>query len=134
MGVENIPWWGDKESHSFTGYHISVLTDVAERCMKDAISRFHEAEKNNPIMVITQLLVNIINIHSYEDRNRRICCLILAHVLMQVKWTLFPKLISSFYRHVRNHYIMAVNMFEKKTPVLYAIIVKYLRHCSDNFE
>ena len=76
---------GDKESHSFTGYHISVLTDVAERCMKDAISRFHEAEKNNPIMVITQLLVNIINIHSYEDRNGRICCLILAHVLMQVK-------------------------------------------------
>ena len=73
--------------------------------MEDANFRFHESEKDDPIMAATNLFQNIINIHPFEDKNGRICRLILAHVLMQMKCCLFLVILSSFHRCGRRHYI-----------------------------
>ena len=85
-------------------------------------------------MAATNLFGNIINIHQFEDGNERICCLTLAHVLMQMKCGLFPVILSSFHRRGRRHYIRAVKMFDRKPLMLYTMIVKFLMHCWDNFE
>ena len=55
-----------------------------------------KTKKDDPIMAATNLFGNIINIHPFEDGNGRICCLILAHVLIQMKYCLFPVILSFF--------------------------------------
>ena len=85
-------------------------------------------------MAATNLFENIINIHPFEDGNGRICRLILAHVLIQMKCCLFPVILSSFHRRGRRHYIRAVKMFDRKPSMLYTMIVKSLIHFWDNFE
>ena len=85
-------------------------------------------------MIATNFFGNIINIHPFEDRNGRICCFILAHVLIQIKCCLFPVILSSFHRRGRRHYIRAVKMFDRKPSMLHTMIVKSLIHCWDNFE
>ena len=82
----------------------------------------------------TNLFGNIINIHSFEDGNGRICRLTLAHVLIQMKYCLFPVILSSFHRRGRRHYLRAVKMFNRKPSMLYSMIVKPLIHCWDSFE
>ena len=121
-----------RKSPVFVGYHIFAPAGHIKRYMEDAIFRFHEAKKDDPIMATTNLFGNIINIHPFE--NGRICYLILAHVLIQVKCCLFPVILSSFHRHGRRHYIRAVKMFDRKPSMLYTMIVKSLIHCWDNFE
>ena len=74
-------------------------------------------------------------IHSkMENGNGIICCLIFAHVFMQMKCYLFPVILSSFHRCDRRRYIRAVKMFDRKPSILYTMIVKSLMHCWDNFE
>ena len=85
-------------------------------------------------MAATNLFENIINIHPFKDGNGRICCLILARVLIQMKCCLFPVILSSFDRRGRRHNIRAVKMFDRKPSMLYTMIVKSLIHCWDNFE
>ena len=85
-------------------------------------------------MAATNLFGNIINIHPFEDGNERNCRLILAHVLMQMNCCLLLVILSSFHRRGIRHYIKAVKMFDRKTSLLYTIIVKSLIHCWDNFE
>ena len=85
-------------------------------------------------MTATNLFGNIINIHPLEDGKGRIYHLILAHVLMQMKCCLFPVILSFFHRGGRRNYIKAVKMFDRKSSVLYTMIVKSLIHCWDNFE
>ena len=63
-------------------------------------------------MTATNLLGNIINIHPFEDGNGRMCRLISAHVLMQIK-LLFSVILSSFHRRGRRHYMRAVKMFDR---------------------
>ena len=123
-----------RRSPAFAGYHIFALTSLIERYMEDAIFRFHETKKDDPIMAATNLFGNIINIHPFEDGNGRICRLILAHVLIQMKCCLFPVILSSFHRRGRRHYIRAVKIFDRKSSMLYAMILKSLIHCWDNFE
>ena len=101
--------------------------------MEDAIFRFHGTKKDDPIMNTTNLFGNIINILSFEDGNGRICCLTLAHVLIQMKCCLFPVILSSFHRRGRRHYIRAVKMFDRNPSALYIMIVKSLIHCWDKF-
>ena len=48
-------------------------------------------------MVAINLFGTIINIHRFEDGNGKICRLILAHVLIQMKCCLFPVILSSFH-------------------------------------
>ena len=122
-----------RKSPAFAGYHTFVSASPIERWMEDTIFRFHETKKDNPIMAATNLFGNIINIHPFEDRNGRISCLVLAHVLIQMK-CLFLVTLSSFYRRGRTHYIRAVKMVDRKPSKLYTMIVKSLIRCWNNFE
>ena len=90
--------------------------------------------KNDLIMSATILFGKIINIHPFEERKGRICLLILAHVLIQMKCCLFPVILSSFHRRGRRHYIRAVKMFDRNPSMLYTMIVRSLIHCWDSFE
>ena len=119
-----------RESPVFAGYHIFAPAGHIERYMEDSIFRFHETKKDDPIMTATNLFENMINIHPFEDENGRI----LAHVLIQMKFCLFPVILSSFRERGRRHYIRAVKMFDRKPSMLYTIIVKSLIHCWKNFE
>ena len=123
-----------RRSPVFAGYHIFAPAAYIERSMKSAIFRFHETKKDDPIMVAVNLFGNIINIHPFEDGNGRICCLILAHVLIQIKCCLLPVFLSSFHRRGRKHYIRAVKTFDRKLSALYTMIVKSVVHCWNNFE
>ena len=87
-----------RKSPVFAGYHIFAPADYIERYMEDAIFSFHEAKKDDPIMVATNLFGNIINFHPFEDGNGRICRLILVHVLIQMKCCLIPVILNSFHR------------------------------------
>ena len=49
------------------------------------------------MMVAINLFGTIINIRRFEDGNGKICRLILAHVLIQMKCCLFPVILSSFH-------------------------------------
>ena len=93
---------------AFVGYYIFAPAGLIERYMEDVIFRFYETKKDDLIMAATSLFRHIINIHPFEDGNGRICCLILARVLMQMKYCLFPVILSSFHRRGRRHYIRAV--------------------------
>ena len=123
-----------KKSPVFAGYHIFAPTGYIERYMENVIFRFHETKKDDPITVVTNLFAKIINIHPLEDGNGRICPLILAHVLIEMKCCLFPVILSSFHRRGRRHYIRALKMFDRKSSMLYTMIVKSLVHYCDNFE
>ena len=115
-----------RKSPVFVGYHIFAPADYIERYMEDAVFRFHKTKKDDPIIAATNLYGNIINIDPFEDGNGRICRLILAHVLIQMKCSLFPVILSSFHRRSRRHYIRAVKIFDRKPSTLYTMIVKSL--------
>ena len=123
-----------RKSPAFAGYHIFAPASHIERYMEDAIFKFYETKKDDPIMAATNLFGNIINTHSFEDRNGRICRLILAHVLIKMKCCLFPFILSSYHRRGRGHYIRAIKMLDGKASILYTMIVKYLVNCWHNFE
>ena len=123
-----------RKSPAFAGYNIFTPAGYIEIYMKDAIFRFFDAKGDNLIMTATNLFGKIVNVHPFEYGNGRICCLILAHVLIQMKCCLFPLILSSFHRRGRRHYIRAVKVFDRKPSMLYTMIVKSLIHCWDNFE
>ena len=118
----------------FSGYHIFAPAGHIERHTEGAIFRFHETKKDDPIIAATNWFGNIINIYPFEDGNGRICCLIFAHVLIQMTFCLSLVILSSFHRRGRRHYIRAIKMFDRKPSMLYIMIVKSLVHCWDNFE
>ena len=123
-----------RKSPVCSGYHIFAPASHIQRWLEDAIFRFYETKKDDPIMAAANLFGNIINIQPFEDGNGRICLLILAHVLIQIKCCLFPVILSSFHRRGRRHYIRAVKMFDREPSMVYIMIVKSLTHCWDNFE
>ena len=123
-----------RKSPAFAGYHIFAPVGYIERYMEDVILRFHETKKDDPIMAATNMFGNIINIHPFEDGNGRICPLILAHVLIQMKCCLFAIILISFHRRGKRQYIRAVKTFDRKPSMLYIMIVKSLIYCWDNFE
>ena len=123
-----------RKSSVFAGYHILTPAGHIERHIEDATFRFHETKKDDPIMAATNLFGKIINIHTFGHGNGRICRLILAHVLIQMKYCLFPVILSFFHRRGRRHYIRAVKMFDRKPSMLYIMIVKSLVHHWDNFD
>ena len=97
MDGEDILVGEYRKSPAFAGYHIFAPASHIERYMEDAIFRFHETKKDDPIMAATNLFGNIINIYPFEDGNGRICRLILADVLIQIKCYLFLVILSSFH-------------------------------------
>ena len=86
-----------RNSPVFADYHIFAPSGYFERYMEDAIFGFYKTKKNDPIMAATDFFGNI-NIHPFEDGNGRICRLIFAHVLIQMKCCLFLVILSSFHR------------------------------------
>ena len=118
-----------RKSPAISGYHIFTPAGHIERYMEGAIFRFHETKKDDPIMAATNLFGNIINIHPFEDGNGRICHLILAHVLIQMKCCLFPVILSSFHRRGRRHYIRAVKRYNENPSMVHTTIVRSLIHC-----
>ena len=115
-----------KRSPAFAGYHIFVPTSHIERYIDDAVFRFYETKKDDPIMAAANSFGEVINIHPFEDGNGIICRLILAHVLIQMKWCLFPVMFSSFHRRGRRHYIRAVKMFDRKPSKPCTMIIRSL--------
>ena len=104
---------GYRKSPVFVGHHNFAPAGHIERYMEDTIFRFHETKKDDWIMVATNLFGNIINIHPFEDGNGRICRLILAHVLIQMKCCLFPVILISLLGRGRKHYIRKVKRYTK---------------------
>ena len=123
-----------RKSAVFTGHHISPPVGHIGGCMEDAIFRFDKTKKNDPIMAATNLFGSIMNIHPFEDGNERICCLILAHVLIQTKCCPFPVLLNSFHKRSRRHYIQAVKRYHQNPSILYTMIVGSLIQRWYNFE
>ena len=60
-----------RTSPMFAGCRMFPLAGYIERYKEDAVFRFHEAQKDDPIMTATNLFGNIINIHPFEDENRK---------------------------------------------------------------
>ena len=89
--------WEYRKSPAFAGYHIFVSDGYIEIYMEDAMSKFYETKKDDPIMAAPNLFGNIISTHPFEDGNGRICRLIFTHVLIQMKCCLFPVILSSFH-------------------------------------
>ena len=56
-----------RNSPAFTGYYIFTSASHIERYMEDAIFKFHETKKDDPITAATNLFGNLINIHPFED-------------------------------------------------------------------
>ena len=123
-----------RRSPVFAGYHIFAPAGHTERHTEGTIFIFHETKKDDPIIAATNLFGNIINIYPFEDGKGRICRLILAHVLIQMKCCLFPVILSFFHRRGKGHYIRAIKMFDRKPSMLYTMIVQSLIHCWDNIE
>ena len=119
-------------------HHIFAPAGHIQRHMEGTIFSFQKTKIYDLVMTATNLFGNIINIHPFEDGNERLCHLILAHVLIQMKCCLFPVILSSFHRRGRRNYIRAVKMFDRKPSMLYIMIfdlyTKSLIHCWDNFE
>ena len=112
--MKKISSWGNIEPTCICRHHIFTPVGYIERYMEDAICRFNETKKDDLVMAATNLFKNIINIHTFEDGNGRIIRLILAHVLIQMKCSLFPVILSSFHRRGRRHYIREVKEFDRK--------------------
>ena len=123
-----------RRSPAFAGYHIFAPVSLIEGYMEEASFRFHETKKDDLIIAATNLFGNIINIYPFKNGNGRIFRLILAHVLIQMKFCLFPVILNSFHRCGRGHYIRPVRAFYRKPSMLYTMIVKSLIYCCDNFE
>ena len=102
-----------RRSPVFAGYHIFAPAGYIERYVETQFLG-SMGQKDDPIMATTNLFGKIINIHPFEDENGRICRLILAHVLIQIKCSLFPVILSSFHRRGRRNYIRAVKAFDRK--------------------
>ena len=101
-----------------------ALPYLKEKCMKNAISRFHKIQKDDPIIASTNLFGDIVSIHTFEEGNGRICFLTLACVLIKIMCSLFSVFLSSFHKRIRIHYIRAVKMFEIKLSILHIMIVQ----------
>ena len=75
----------------FAGYHIS------KEIWKTQLLG-HETKEDDPILAATNLFGKVINIHTFEHGNGRICRSILAHIFIQMKCCLFPVILSFFHR------------------------------------
>ena len=51
-----------------------------------------EVKKDDPVLAATNLFLGVIDIHRFEDESGRTCCLILGHLSMHLKCSLFPVL------------------------------------------
>ena len=126
-------WWRNIESHLCLHVIISLHQPaILKHTWKTSFLNFMKLKRTNYGRY--KFFWRDYQINPFEDRNGRICHLILAHVLIQMRCCLFPVILISFHRRGRRHYIRAVKMFDRKLSMLYTMIVKPLINCWDNFE
>ena len=100
--------------HSFTRIRKAIQLWSLQVCLR--FTRIRKA------IQLWSLQVCLNAIHLFEDKNRNIWGLTLAH-------DLFLGLLSSFHRRGRTYQIRPVKMFEKASSLLYTMIVKSLIDC-----
>ena len=122
-----------RKSPIFLRYCIFLSAGTIERLVDDALYFYYHLNDPtiDPILAVTNLFVDLINIHPFEDGNGRLCQMILSHVLMLGGCSLFPVLLGSFNERGRRHYIQAVNRYHENPSMPYTMIKQL---CGDNFE
>ena len=123
-----------RKSPVFLRYRIFLPADIIERLVDNALYRYYHPNDPtiDPILATANLFVDLINIHPFEDGNRRLCRMILSHVLINGCCDPFPVLMSSFNKKSWRHYIQAVNRYHENAPMLETMIKSLTAR--DNFE
>ena len=115
-----------RKSPVFVGYCIFPPADTICRLVDDAIHRYYQPTSRDPTLAAADLFIDLINIHSFEDGNRRLCRMMLSHVLIQDGcYAPFTVLLSSFNKRGRRHYIQTVNKYHENPSMLYTMIKSY---------
>ena len=129
-----MSWRGEhRKSPVFLRYCIFPPADTIERLVDDALYCYYHPNDPtiDPILAAAKLFVDLINVHPFEDGNRRLCRMILSHVLIDGCCGPFPVLLGSFNKTGRRHYIQAVKRYHEKPSMLYTTIKLFSRR---NFE
>ena len=99
-----------RKSPVFGGYRIFPPADTIGKLVDDALHPYYHPTSRDPILAAADLFIELINIHSFEGGNGRLCQMILSHVFIQDRCCgLFTVLLSSFNKGGRRYYIQAVN-------------------------
>ena len=122
-----------RKTPAFAGLTMFAPASAILRLMNEALRRYYFSD-HDPIYAATKLFADMINIHLFEDRNGRLCRVILSHLLVQSGCSLFPVLLSSFHKRGRKHYIRTVRRHYKNPSMLYTMVAASLVHVWDNFE
>ena len=80
-----------RKSPIFLRYRIFLPTGTIERLVDDALYCYYHLNDPtiDPILAVTNLFVDLINIHPFEDGYGRLYRMILSHVLMRGGCSLF---------------------------------------------
>ena len=114
-------------------YRIFLPADTIGRLVDDALHRCYHPTPRDPILAAANLFVDLINIHTFEDGNGRLCRMMLSHVLIEGGcYAPFPVLMSSFNKRGRRHYIQAVNRYHENSSMLHTMIKSYC--CEQNIK
>ena len=117
----------------FAGYTTFAPYSTISRLVNEALNRYFHSCKD-PIGRATDLYMDLINTHPFEDGNGRLCRVLLSHVLMQSGCTLFPVILSSFHKRGRRHYIQAVKKYDYNPSMLYTMVAVSIVRAWDNFK
>ena len=93
-----------RKTPAFADFKTFALANAIEMLMNDPLCR-HSSSNDDPIYTVTKSFADMINIYPFEDRNSRLCQVMLSHVLVKSGCNLFPVLLSSFHKQGRKHYI-----------------------------
>lgn len=123
-----------RKTKVFAGFHEFAPVPAIPKLVEDALDRYYSDDASDPIWNAVNLFIDMINIHPFEDGNRRLCRLITSHVLVESGMSLFPVLLSSFHRRGRRHYIQAIKRFNDRPSLLYTMVCTSLVKVWENFE
>ena len=107
-----------RKSPIFLSYRIFPPTDTIERLVDDALYLYYHLASHDLILAAARPFKDLINIHPFKGGNRRLCQMILSHVLIDGSCGPFPVLLSSFNKRGRRHYIQAVNRYHENPSML----------------
>ncbi|XP_057316770.1 uncharacterized protein LOC130657787 [Hydractinia symbiolongicarpus] len=114
--------------------HEFAPVSAIPRLVTYALDRYYSTETDDPIWNAVRLFIDLINIHTFEDGNGRLCRLVISHVLVESGMSLLPVLLSSLHKRGRCHYIQAVKRFKERPSLLYTMVCRSLVKVWENFE
>ena len=62
-----------RKSAAFVDYCIFPLADTIGRLVHDALHRYYHPTSRDPILAASDLFIDLINIHPFEEGNGRLC-------------------------------------------------------------